>query len=780
MKPLVPIFAGLVAVYFAASCGPRVAPEERSVILVTLDTTRADRLGIYGHGGGLTPNLDRVGREGVVFEEAIAQVPLTLPSHASLFTGRYPSAHGVRHNGIYRLRESETTLAEHLGSLGFETAGFAAAYVMNRGFGAEQGFAVYDDVPGNRYEGGQDRLYAAQRTAEAVNERAIRWLSQVPAGKRFFLWVHYYDPHDPYEPPESSGRALRGEGYDREISYMDSCFGDLLRALEADDRLDRSVLVVAGDHGESLGQHGEKTHGIFLYEPSVRVPLILRAPGLLPSGKRVTGPVELVDVAPTVLDWIGASPLPAAQGRSLRPRIDGTEDGRGALAHAESLMPRLEFGWSELRMVRDGRFKYVDAPREELYDLREDPGEERDLASFDAERAQEMGATLDAWVRRTTDATAEAEAARPLDPDEEARLRSLGYLGGDYFKSGGEGGRTDPKDGIAEIHRLDDARDLLAQGNAAGALAAVAEVLAANPKNHQARSTKVLALIELGRLAEAEEEALASLAAAETDAEASAVLAEKARGLLASVLLLAGRSAEAEAQYRRLLRDDPTNGSAAVDLARLLIDLGREEEATALIGDVLAREPANGMALAARFLVEWKAGRRDDAIATARALAEARAGDAPVLDRAGRLLLEEGDPARAAACFEVALEQSRTLDPGLLGRLGSARLASGDPKGAEAAFQAAASLAPRDPRPQHYLGVLRLERGDEAGARAAFAKASAADPRFHASLLHLGRWLGRQGRREEALRMLAEAEARRPGDPEVSAARREIEGSVDR
>ncbi len=780
MTPALRVFAGFAAVSLAASCGPHVAPEERSVILVTLDTTRADRFGIYGHSGGLTPNLDRVGREGVVFEEAIAQVPLTLPSHASLFTGRYPSSHGVRHNGIYRLREAETTLAEHLGGLGFETAGFAAAFVMNRGFGAEQGFSVYDDVPGNRYEGGQDQLYAAQRSAEEVNERVIRWLAGVRPGKRFFLWVHYYDPHDPYEPPESPGRALRGEGYDREISYMDSCFGDLLRALESADRLDRSVLVVAGDHGESLGQHGEKTHGIFLYEPSVRVPLILRAPGLVPSGRRVEGPVELVDVAPTVLDWIGAPPLPAAQGRSLRPRIEGTDDGHGAIAHAESLMPRLEFGWSELRMVRDGRFKYVDAPRPELYDLREDPGEERDVAAFDAERAAEMETTLEAWVRATTDAAAEAGAARTLDPDEEARLRSLGYLGGDYFKSGGEGSRTDPKDGIAEIRRLDDARDLLARGNAEGALAAVADVLASNPKNHQARSTKVLALVELGRLAEAEEEALASLAAAETDAEASAVLAEKARGLLASVYRLQGRSAEAELQYRRLIRDDPQNGAAAVDLARLLIDLGRTDEATALIGDVLSREPANGMALAARFLIEWNAGRRQDAIATARSLAQARAGDAPVLDRAGRLLLEEGDPAGAAACFEVALEQSRVLDPGLLGRLGAARLGSGDAKGAEAAFQAAASLAPRDPRPQHYLGVIRLERGDEAGARAAFAKASAADPRFHASLLHLGRWLGRQGRREEALRALAEAEARRPGDPDVAAARREIERIVER
>lgn len=765
----------LVALFLA--CGRGIPASERSIVLVTLDTTRADRLGAYGHRGGLTPNLDRIAREGVLFEDAVSPVPLTLPAHASLFTGRYPASHGVRHNGIYRLRESETTLAEHLRSHGFATAGFVAAYVLNRGFGAEQGFDLYDDVPGNRFEEGRDRIYDAQRTAGAVNGRVLPWLDARRPGERFFLWVHYYDPHDPYAPPEGEG-PLAGEGYDREISYMDARFGDLLRALEERGLLDRSVLVVAADHGESLGEHGEKTHGIFLYEGAVRIPMILRAPGLVPSGKRLPGPAELVDLAPTVLEILGLPPLPAAQGRSLVPRLAGKDDGRGRLAFAESLMPRLEFGWSELRMTTDGRFKYVEAPRPELYDLREDPREERNLAANEPERGGELAAALARWVAETRDDAAESDAARPLDPDEEAKLRSLGYLGGDFFKSGEAAGRTDPKDGIVEVRRLDEARERLAAGDAAGALPGIEAVLRANPRNHQARTSKALALIELGRLEEAEEEAMAQLAASETDAEASAVLQEKARGLLASVLRLRGDDAGAEDQYRKILAADPGNGPAATDLARLLLDLGRTGEASALVDGVLAADPRNGMALATRFLVERRLGEEGRALRTAAALADARAGDVPVLLEAGRLLQTAGDPARAAACYEVALEQQRTLDPGLLGRLGAARLSAGDEGGAEEAFRAASSLAPADPRPHHYLGVIALGRGDERGAREAFARAVRADPRFAGSEIQLARWLARQGRRDEAIAALREAARRNPSDPGIDATRREIEAPL--
>src|SRR5262245_9010103 len=209
-----------IALATMGACAKPVAPDQRSVILVTLDTTRADRIGAFGGTAVPTPRLDRAAREGVAFEEAISQVPLTLPSHASLLTGRYPASHGVRHNGIYRLRDEETTLAEHLRARGWKTAAFVGAFVLNRGFGVEQGFDTYDDVAVNRFEGGHDVVFEAQRTADDVNRAVFRWLNGRPADKTF-LWVHYYDPHEPYAPPESPAHSLSGQGYDREISYVD-------------------------------------------------------------------------------------------------------------------------------------------------------------------------------------------------------------------------------------------------------------------------------------------------------------------------------------------------------------------------------------------------------------------------------------------------------------------------------------------------------------------------------------------------------------------------------
>jgi arylsulfatase A-like enzyme len=304
-------------------CSEATPPGERSVILLTLDTTRADRIGVYGGKAVPTPNLDRIADEGVTFEQAMSPVPLTLPAHSSLMTARYPASLGVRHNGIYRLPDEAVTLAERLGEAGWDTAGFVAAYVLNRGFGIEQGFSTYDDVPVNRFAGGEDQLFLAERSADEVNEAVFDWLDRRGDGK-FFLWVHYYDPHDPYEPPEREGRTLRGEGYDREIAYLDACIGDLLDRLETEGVLDRSVLVVAGDHGESLGEHGERTHGLFLYEGAMRIPLLLRAPGGVASAGRSSWSAS----RPRCSSCWGSSRSPTWTGRVCGPASTGTRPAR--------------------------------------------------------------------------------------------------------------------------------------------------------------------------------------------------------------------------------------------------------------------------------------------------------------------------------------------------------------------------------------------------------------------------------------------------------------------
>ncbi|HEX4823188.1 MAG TPA: sulfatase-like hydrolase/transferase [Candidatus Polarisedimenticolaceae bacterium] len=714
----------VLGVALLAACAPKPR-DDLSLILVTLDTTRADRIGAFGGKAVPTPVLDRLAAEGTIALDATSQVPLTLPSHATILTGRYPDGHGVRHNGIYRLRDEEETLAEHLRAAGFTTAAFVGAYVLNRGFGTEQGFDVYDDVDVNRFAGGRDQVFEAQRTADEVNAHVLPWLD-AHAGKRFFLWVHYYDPHAPYAPPERPGRTLAGTGYDREISYVDACLGDLVARLRSSGVLDRAVLAIVGDHGESLGEHGEATHGLLLYQGALHVPFLLRAPGLVPRGGKIAGPVELAALAPTLVDYLGLPPLARAEGRSLRTRIDGKNDGHDAVAHAETMMPRLEFGWSDLRMLRDARFKYIRAPRPELYDLAQDPGEARDLSQGEASRTRALADRLDAWVAGFPPAG--ESARRDLDPDEEARLRSLGYLQG---PGGGSGGRLiDPKDGLLELRALDAAREALDAGNARGALDGARAIVAKNPANHQARTTAVMALLALGDAKEAEDEAAQAVAAAEADRDAPRALVLKAKGLEAGAARLSGKLPEAEKLYRAILAEEPSGDAAAVDLARLLVAEKRLDEASTLLDAALRRDPRNGMALAARFALATASG--DDAarLAAAKALADARAGDPEVLPDAAALLAASGDAARAAACYAVLVDLAPHPGVELLGKLGVTALKAGAFDAAADAFTRGAAAAPGDPRPVYYLGVVAAKRGDTEGARRAYERALALDPGF--------------------------------------------------
>jgi arylsulfatase A-like enzyme/Flp pilus assembly protein TadD len=763
----VPI-AAVAATVLLSGCAGGIPPSERSVVLVTLDTTRADRIGVYGGTAVPTPNLDRIAREGTLFETALAQVPLTLPSHAAIFTGRYPSALGVRHNGIYRLPDSATTLAERLREAGFTTAGFISAFVMQRGFGVEQGFDHFNDVPVDRFQGARDRLFEAQRTADDVNEQVFRWLDAHAGEGRFFLWVQYYDPHVPYDPPEVEGRELSGSGYDREISYLDACFGDLVERLEREEMLDSVVLVVAGDHGEGLGDHGEKTHGVFLYEESLRVPFFIRAPGLVPAGEVVEGPVELVDLAPTVLDLLQLPPLDQAQGRTLVPRIDGRDDGSGARAFAETYMPRLDYGWSELASIRDGRWKLVKAPTPELYDLRDDPGEKLNLYYEQPERGERMAAELDEWLATVADPSAESEASRTLTADEEARLRSLGYLSGEHSRTLGDAEefeRADPKEMIAELERFMESRRMLDRGRPDLALERADEILADNPWNHQARVTRILALIRLERYGEAEETARAHVTATATDPAASEILREGAMELVASVYRFQGRLREAEEHYRIVLELNPANESSAVDLARLMIETGRLQDAAVVVEELLRRRPDSGLGLATRFMLEERAGDTAAMAATAARMADVRGGDPDILLRAARLLLD-GDPARAAVCLELALETVEPT-PELLFHLGNSLVRSGRLEDARSSFLAASRMRPRDPELQFRLGAVALEMGDEKEGRFRMEQAARLEPRYTRGLTVLARWLAGQGRNAEALETARKAAERNPADEEA-------------
>jgi arylsulfatase A-like enzyme len=336
----------LLAVF--AGCGER----PHDLVLISIDTLRADRLGSYGRQGAGTPHLDRLARSGARFSDAMAPAPITLPSHASLFTGLDPSRHGVRHNGLYALDERAQTLAERLRDAGFRTGAFVASVALAARHGLDQGFERYTEPGGDQSRG---LFFLAERPAQQVNRDALAWLDELATSERVFLFVHYMEPHAPFEPPEPELSRFAGDRYQAEIAASDRALGELLAHLAARGRLRHALVAVVGDHGESLGEHGELSHGIFVYQSTLHVPLILAGPGVPPS-RVVDEPVSLIDLMPTLLAAAGLEE--DQDGRSLWPALRGESLGPRAL-YGESFAPRLDFGWSELRVWRRGAEKWT-------------------------------------------------------------------------------------------------------------------------------------------------------------------------------------------------------------------------------------------------------------------------------------------------------------------------------------------------------------------------------------------------------------------------------------
>ena len=427
----------------AAACShePPRAAVAQNVVVVTIDTLRADRVGIYGASNVETPNMDRLAREGAWAPQADAQVPLTRPSHISLFSGLYPPEHGVRDNVSLPLRNNVTLLAPLFQRQGFATAAFIASSVLDRQSGLARGFDVYSD----RFAGNAD-----QRTGDVVAAEAIAWLKNPPK-PNFFAWVHLYDPHAPYSPPEPYATRYAGRLYDGEVAWCDELVGRLIDALRGAGTLDNTLVIVTSDHGEALGDHGEEVHGYFVYEATLRIPLVLRGPGIKP-GTRLGSVARLIDLFPTILDLTGLdSRTHPSSGRSLAAGLRGDPMPEEP-SFAESLVPLLHYGWSDLRAVRDGRWKYILAPRPELYDLDKDPRELHNTADEQQTRARAMRTGLEAQLREEKTASQHDSRASGISPDLLERLGALGYVspgGSDRTSTG-----ADPKDKIEEYKTL--------------------------------------------------------------------------------------------------------------------------------------------------------------------------------------------------------------------------------------------------------------------------------------------------------------------------------------
>lgn len=461
--------------------GVRAQTMPPNVLLITLDTVRADRIGAYGYAKAATPALDRLAREGVRFADATTQAPLTGPAHAALLTGRYPARLGVRDNATTPLPTDADTLAERLKAKGYRTGGFVGAFILGPEYGFAQGFDAFDATFAQFTSGSK---LQAQRRGGEVADAAVKWLRADAGGKPFFAWVHLYDAHTPYDPPPPFRARFADAPYDGEIAYVDSCVAKIVGALEASSQLDRTIVAVVADHGEGLGEHGEQEHGLFLYDSVLHMPWILRLPNRESAGTVVRSQVRAIDVAPTLAALTGAS-FSAVDGENVAPLIRGAAPKDPAPSYAETYYPKWHFGWSELKSVRVGDWKYVDAPKPELYDLRADAGERRNAIDARGSLAGGLSAEL-TKIQRGFGAAAAVEAPQP-DPETLARLRSLGYVGIASPTPGARG--ADPKDMVPKLELfrsgISRAMDALGRNAPDVAIAELKKLVAINDRSYE-------------------------------------------------------------------------------------------------------------------------------------------------------------------------------------------------------------------------------------------------------------------------------------------------------
>jgi choline-sulfatase len=535
-----------------------------NLLVVTLDTTRANALGCYGNERAVTPSLDALARRSLRFATAVSVAPVTLPAHASIFTGRYPYQHGVRLNAEYRLGSGETTLAERLRGRGYDTAAFVSAFVLDARYGLDQGFDVYDD----RVEAGRGTAFPSgtiERPADHVTDAALAWLEGRRPGRPFFAWVHYFDPHAPYQPPATVAARVAG-AYEGEVSFMDEQLGRLLGRLAASDLERRTVVIALGDHGESLGEHGEATHGVFVYDSVLRVPFLLSVPGA--AGSVEEGVVSQVDVVPTVLDLLGIK-----TGETAGPELDGRSlvgwsPPADRAVYSESLMSYLDFGWAPLHALRRKDDKAILAPRPEYYDLRTDPAERNDLGATEgAARAREP---LMRALSAMADKVAPKHPSDSLDPEIRERLAALGYAGG-AGPSGPPGAALrDPKDMIGVSQKLIQANALLTGGRAREALAVVLAAARESPNDRSVLHAQGKIYLRLGRIPEAER-ALEAFRDIRPKSDVSL--------LLAQILILDGRYKEAAALLDEAEALDAKHGGVYIARGDMQARQGRPAEA---------------------------------------------------------------------------------------------------------------------------------------------------------------------------------------------------------
>ena len=724
----------LVGSSLLAWCGCH-RPPRPNLLLVTFDTTRWDHVGYATGRRDLTPMLDAMAARGTWFADAITVAPLTLVAHTSIMTGLYPPHHGVRDNGVYSVPASDVTLAERLRDAGYATHAVVSAFVLDSQFGLDQGFAGYDDD----LSGGPQHVMFMFKEIKAAQTavKAVRWLERDrPRDRPFFLWVHFFDPHANYSPPPDVATLFPGDPYSGEIHYADRELGRILKSLDDAKELDRTLFVFAADHGDSLGEHGERTHGIFVYDSTLHVPMLLAGPGV-PAGRRVDALARTVDLVPTILPLLGL-PVPAGlDGGDLAPLWSGRE-GDDREAYLEALTPLLNFGWSPLRALRTADALVVAAPRPEAYDLARDPGENVNLSAGGGAAAAPFGELRVRLARYAAADPFEHGGQQPGAVAEETRrnLAALGYLsGGPPSTVAAE--RPDPKDRIEIWNRFEAAQSQIREGAYQEAADELAQVLADDPDNAMAMGSYGQALNRLGR------------------------------------------KDEALAVYRRMIGLDSGRDTPYLAAARILQDQKRFADARELIDRVVAMQPRNpdGYTAMGDLLLE-----QQDFTAAEGWFRRAAAIDPNSMRAAsglGNCLNRAGRYQEAARVLRAAYDRDPT-DVAVAYNLGVVAERLGEAKSALALYRHAVDLDADNSMAWNNLGSLldRLGRHDE--ALRAVAKAHELDADNVEATYNLGSLLLHAGRAAAALPLLDQALAARPDLEAAKVARAQALSRLDR
>jgi len=565
---------------------PKQTPRrDVNVLLITIDTLRADYLSCYGRKTISTPHIDGLAARGVRCAQAIAQVPLTAPSHASILTGAYPQVHGVRDMGGFVLDGKIPTLATILAEAGFETAAFVGASVLSHHYGLNRGFATYSDSMRDEKKVSKKLPgVVAEVRGEIVTQRALEWLEK-SSSKRFFLWIHYYDPHFPYDPPEPYRSRYPADPYGGEVAYADEQVGRVLEALAGRRLQDRTLTVLLADHGESLGEHGEYTHGVFLYDSTVHIPLIFAGPSL-PAGRVVRQQVRSIDVLPTIADYLGLPSGDKAQGVSLMPAIAEGKSPRSNYCYMETLYPKTQMGWSELRGMRTDEWKLIVSPKPELYRFSDDSGETRNVVEknpADADRLQKK-----VWEIAGPPQGLRQLQLQPVDEEKRRELEALGYVSPGRRTIHVDMSGPDPKDRVAVLGVLERASNAMNHDRWKDAIPLLEKISredAANPVIY-----KHLQLC-YERLGQFDREERTCIRAIENKVESDDIFAN-----LGEVYIRRGDLARAVEYMEKAASLNPANLQNMDNLATAYLQLGRQDDTRRVLNATLARDARHATA----------------------------------------------------------------------------------------------------------------------------------------------------------------------------------------